>query len=69
MVKLISREWNAHLEKYENTYLADSERDVTADCGEGCAEGSTILCVGNATAYIKNTQGKWQKLGSEEVIS
>ena len=67
-MKLISREWNEYLSKYQNTWLADSATDIAADFDTESAEGSIILVIASEATYMKNTQGKWQKCGSTEVI-
>lgn len=65
---LIEREYNAFLDKYTNTWLADDESGITADFDPDGAPGSIILVISTQTTYMKNTEGKWQKLGSTEVI-
>jgi hypothetical protein len=67
-MKLIDRKWNAFLEKYENTWLADQESSITANFDSECAEGSIILVIATGAVWMKNTQCKWQKCGSNEVI-
>lgn len=68
-MKLINRKWNAFVGKYENTWLADDETGITADFDSEGAEGSIILVISTEATYMKNTQGKWQKCGSTEVIA
>lgn len=67
-MKLIDRKWNAFLEKYENTWLADQESEITASFDGDCAEGSVIYVISTGNVYMKNTGCKWQKCGSNEVI-
>jgi hypothetical protein len=67
-MKLIDREWNAYLGKYQNMWLADNETNIAADFDSDCAEGSIIIVIATATTYMKNTAGQWQKCGSTEVI-
>ena len=67
-MKLISREWNPCMGKYMNMWLADNESDVTADFDPEGAEGSSIVVIATEATYMKNTQGKWQKCGTTEVI-
>lgn len=67
-MKLLSRRWNAFLNKYENTWLADDESGITAGFDPDAAEGSIILVITTEATWMKNTQGKWQKCGSTEVI-
>lgn len=68
-MKLINRKWNTFVGKYENTWLADDETGITADFDAEGAEGSIILVISTEATYMKNTQGKWQKCGSTEVIA
>ena len=44
------------------------ETGITADFDAEGAEGSIILVISTEATYMKNTQGKWQKCGSTEVI-
>lgn len=67
-MKLISREWNEFLSKYENLWLADNVSDIASDFDPDCAEGSVIMVISTGAAYMKNTAGKWQRIGSNEVI-
>lgn len=67
-MKLIDREWNAFLNKYMNMWLANEDSDIAADFDPDGAEGSMILVIASQSTYIKNTEGKWQKYGSTEVI-
>lgn len=68
-MKLINREWNTCLGKYQNMWLADDTSDITADFDPDGAEGSTIIVIATEETYMKNTSGKWQKCGSTEVIA
>ncbi len=68
-MKLIHREWNAYLNKYQNFWLANTQDDVTADCDPDGAEGSTILVISTGVSYMKNATGEWQKFGGTEVIA
>jgi hypothetical protein len=68
-MKLIDREWNGCLNKYENTWLADDESSISADFDPDGAEGSVILVIATEETYMKNTTGKWQKMGTTEVIA
>lgn len=67
-MKLIDREWNAFLNKYMNMWLANEDSDIAADFDPEGAEGSMILVIASQSTYMKNTEGKWQKYGSTEVI-
>ena len=67
-MKLIGREWSACLGKYQNMWLADDETGITADFDADGAEGSSIFVISTEATYMKNTQGKWQKCGTTEVI-
>lgn len=68
-MKLIDREWNIHLSKYQNIWLADDESELSADFDPDGAEGSMIIVISTQANYMKNTNGKWQKLGTTEVIA
>lgn len=67
-MKLIGREWNACLGKYQNLWLADDKSVLTADFDPDGAEGSIIIVISTETTYMKNTKGKWQLCGGTEVI-
>ena len=67
-MKLIDSKWNPHLYKYENTWLANTADELTADFDPDSAEGSIVMVISNGNTYIKNASGKWQKMGSTEVI-
>lgn len=67
-MKMIEEKWNSTIGKYERTFLANSEEEVnTGLCGE-CAEGSCILVISTGNTYMKNASGKWQKMGTTEVL-
>ena len=67
-MKLIDRTWNSYLGKYEHTWLADSEMDIPDNFDPESAEGSVIMVIFPQVIYMKNTKGKWQKMGSSEVL-
>lgn len=67
-MKLIDRSWNAYLGKFENTWVADSEFDIPSGFDEESAEGSVILVIFPQVVYMKNSKGKWQKMGTTEVL-
>lgn len=67
-MKIIDREYNALQDKPTYTVLADTASEITADVYPECAVGSMIIVVGTKDIYIKNTEGKWQKYGTTEVI-
>ena len=67
-MKLIDREWNAFLDKYTNMWLANDASEIDANFDSDGAEGSIILVISSKSTYMKNTEGKWQKYGSTEVI-
>jgi hypothetical protein len=67
---VIEKKWNSLLQAHELTYLADTADDlVVNDLDPDCAAGSVILVIDTKEAYMKNTQGQWQKLGATEVIA
>ena len=68
-MKLIEREWNVILNEYMNVWLADDESGITADFDSDSAAGSTIIVISTSSTYMKNTQGKWQKAGTTEVVA
>lgn len=67
-MKLIESRWNYGQGKAERTWLADTEGELTAAFDPDSASGSSVFVISAGTAYMKNTQGKWQKIGTEEVI-
>jgi hypothetical protein len=67
-MKLIGRRWNAFLDRYEDTWLADDESAITSDFCPDCACGSIIMVISTESTWMKNTKGQWQKCGSTEVI-
>ena len=67
-MKLIDREWNPHLDKYQNLWLADDESGIVADFDTDSAEGSVIMVISTQATWMKNSQGKWQKCGTTEVV-
>lgn len=67
-MKLIDREWNPYLNKYQNMWLADDESGIVADFDPEGAEGSAIMVISTQTTWMKNSQGKWQKCGTSEVV-
>ena len=66
-MKLIDINWNVLLCKAEHVWLADDESGITADFDPESAEGSAIIVISTASTWMKNTQGKWQKVGTSEV--
>ena len=66
-MKLIDRDWNPHLNKYQHMWLADDESAITADFDPDGAEGSVIMVISTQSTWMKNSKGKWQKCGSSEV--
>lgn len=67
-MKLVDREWNAFLDKYTHMWLADNDGEITTNFDPEGAEGSMILVIASQSTYIKNSEGKWQKYGTSEVI-
>lgn len=66
---LIESKWNPILEKYTHGWLANDESGITADFDPNGAAGSTIIVISTASTYIKNADGKWQKVGTTEVVA
>lgn len=67
-MKLIDETWSHVLHTFFRTWLADNESEVTAGFDPDSAEGSMILVISTNATYMKNTQGKWQKCGTTEVV-
>lgn len=67
-MKLIEQKWNSHCGQYERTWLADTEAEIVENFDQDCASGSTILVISTKSVWMKNTQGKWQKCGTTEVV-
>lgn len=67
-MKLIDREWNPFLDKYQNMWLADDESSINPDFDSDGAEGSVIMVISTQATWMKNSTGKWQKCGTTEVI-
>lgn len=68
-MKLIEREWNVILSEYTNVWLADNEDGITSEFDPDSAPGSTIIVISTASTWMKNTQRKWQKCGTNEVMA
>lgn len=68
MIKLIDREWNPYLNKYQNMWLADDESAITSGFDPEGAEGSIIIVIATEATWMKNSQAKWQKCGTSEVV-
>lgn len=68
-MKLIEQKWNPHMWQYEKTWLADTVEEITAGFDPDSACGSVILVISTGDSYMKNTEGKWQKVGTTEVIA
>ena len=66
---LIEHEYNAYLDKYVNVWVADDLSELSADFDSDSAPSSMIIVISTQETYMKNTSGKWQKLGSSEVIA
>lgn len=67
-MKLLDREWNECTERYDCVWLADTEAELSADFAPDCSCGSVIFVISTGSTYMKNAEGKWQKIGSTEVI-
>ena len=67
-MKLIEKRWNCCLAQYEHTWLADDESALTADFDPDSAVGSIVMVIATESVWIKNTDGKWQKPGTTEVL-
>lgn len=67
-MKMINEKWNTCLAQYESEWIADTEEELTADFVTDCACGSFVFVISTGNGYMKNSVGKWQKIGSTEVI-
>lgn len=67
-MKLIDREWNEHLGKYQRVWLANDPSDIKPGFDPDAAEGSMIIVISTQTTYMKNCDCQWQKCGSTEVL-
>lgn len=65
---LISSEYVNGESGYRNTWYFDSEGDITAQFDPASANGSMILAIDTSAVFVKNSAGRWQKLGSGEVV-
>ncbi len=67
-MKLIEREWNEFLNKYQHMWIADTEEGITPGFDPDGATGSMIMVISTNATWLKNSEGKWQKVGTTEVI-
>lgn len=65
---LIDCEWNECTNKYIRVWVFDDESGITADFDSESSVGSVIIVIATNSTYMKNTKGKWQKIGTTEVI-
>lgn len=65
---LIDSKWNQSQRAIERTYLANTQADVSIPDDDSAA-GSTILVIGTGAVWMKNENGQWQKVGTEEVLA
>ena len=70
-MKLIDRQYNRFSDRNTDTFLANKVEDIPANINEqypnSCA-GSMIIVIESGAVYIKNTEAKWQKFGTSEVL-
>jgi hypothetical protein len=67
-MKLIDKKWNPYLSQHESEWIIDTEEELTAGFAPDCACGSFAFVISTGNGYMKNSVGKWQKIGSTEVI-
>ena len=67
-MQLIDREWNEYLGNYQNVWLADDASGISANFDPDGSELSAIFVISEGAIYVKNCSGKWQKVGTTEVI-
>ena len=68
MIKLIQQEYSNPQREWMNSWLADTPEDLTPDFDPKGASGSSVVVISTKDVYIKNSQGKWQKVGTTEVV-
>lgn len=62
-------EWNPYTGGYTRDWIADDADQLHADFDPDSNPGSTIYVISTEDVYIKNSQRKWQKSGTNEVIT
>lgn len=67
-LKLVESTFNWILNGYIKTWLADSLDDVSSDFDPESVAGSSIVVIETKEVFVKNTEGKWQKFGTSEVL-
>ena len=65
---LIDSSWNFSVGAQEMTFIADTKNDIDLSLTTHCAVGSSILVIDSGACYMKNTAGKFQRVGSTEVL-
>ena len=65
---LIDSNWNQSQRAIERTYLANTQADVSVPKDDS-AVGSTIIVIATGDVWMKNENGQWQKVGTEEVLA
>lgn len=66
-MKLIESQIHTLPDEYYNVWLADDESQITPSFDPKSCSGSMIITI-TGKVFIKNTDGKWQKYGSAEVV-
>jgi hypothetical protein len=67
-MKLIANDYNRGQDDEIRTWLADNATEISANFDAESASGSMIIVIETKDIYIKNSEGKWQKFGTNEVI-
>lgn len=67
-LKLVESTFNWILNGYIKTWLADSLDDISSDFDPESVSGSSIVVIETKEVFVKNTEGKWQKFGTSEVL-
>lgn len=68
-MQLIEGKWSYPQGKTERSWLADDESELAADFDPTSAIGSQIIVIATGDVWMKNTKGKWQKMGTNEVLT
>lgn len=68
-MELVKSEWNPFTGGYTKDWIADDESQLTADFDPDSNPGSTVYVIATKAVFMKNSQRKWQKVGTTEVVA
>lgn len=68
-MELLNSRMNYVTRRPVRDWIADDESQLTADFDPDSNPGSTIYVISSKEVYVKNSQRKWQKAGSTEVLT